>query len=88
MKPQTGILLRLLGPLIEIVCAAVFARTWGEGRKVAGVPLETVLMIGFGLGLMMVVAGLTMARPPTRKGRPPIRDIDLDLDRAERDPNH
>jgi hypothetical protein len=86
LKPQTGILLRMLGPLIEIVCAAIMAKTWGEGRTVAGIRLETLLMIGFGVGLMMVVAGLTMARPPVRRGRAPIRD--LDLDRADRDRNH
>lgn len=71
MKPETGMTLRLVGPLIEIVCAAILMKTWGQGRTVAGVPIEPLLMAGFVLGLGMVVAGLTMVRRAQPARRPP-----------------
>ena len=81
MKPQTGILLRLLGPLVELICAAILMQTWGEGRTVLGLPVESLLMLGFLVGLTMVVAGLTMVkRPPSRREPTPL-DLNLDLDR-------
>jgi len=82
MKPQTGIVLRLLGPLIEVVCAAILIKTWGEGRIVAGVRLESILMAGFFAGLMMVVAGLTMVKKPVSRAKPSALDLDLDRDRT------
>ncbi len=83
MKPQTAILLRVIGPVIEIVCAVAWIKTRGQDYRVAGVRLETFLMTGFGLGLGMVVAGLVMARRPGSKSKrsvpplnfnPPARD--------------
>lgn len=73
MKPETGIVLRLVGPLIEIVCAAILMKTWGEGRTVMGVRLETLLYLGFAVGLGLVIAGLTLVRRP-QPARPPSRD--------------
>lgn len=70
MKPQTGMVLRLVGPLIEIVCAAILMKTWGEGRTVLGFRLESLLMAGFGLGLAMVIAGLTMVKRTAKVRRP------------------
>lgn len=69
MNPRTGILLRLLGPLIEIACAATLMKTWGQGRTFAGVRLESLLMLGFLVGFSMVVAGLSLVRRthPTRR---------------------
>ena len=84
MKPQTGILLRLLGFLVEIGCAVVLMRTRGQDYRIAGIRLETLLYLGFAVGLMMVVLGLTMVKRPTRKGRATIPDLDLG---ADRDPN-
>lgn len=74
MKPQTGMILRLVGPLIEIACAAVLVRTWGQGVTVGGTPIEPILMLGFVVGLSMVVAGLTMVRKPSSLRRPPGKD--------------
>lgn len=71
MKPETGMTLRLLGPLIEITCAAILVRTWGEGRTIAGIAIEPLLMVGFAIGLAMVVAGLTMVKRPSSLRRPP-----------------
>ncbi len=73
MKPETGIVLRLVGPLIEIVCAAILMKTWGEGRTVAGIRLESLLFVGFAVGLAMVIAGLTMVRR-THVVKPPPRE--------------
>lgn len=71
MKPETGMILRLVGPLIEIVCAAVLMKTWGQGRTVAGLPIEGPLLAGFAVGLAMVVAGLTMVKRTQPARRPP-----------------
>lgn len=71
MKPQTAMTLRLVGPLLEILCAAILMKTWGEGRTVLGIPIEPLLMTGFALGLGMVIAGLTMVKRPTSDRRPP-----------------
>ncbi len=70
MKPQTGMLLRLLGPLIEITCAAILVRVWGEGRTIGGVAVEPLLMFGFAVGLAMVIAGLTLVKKPSTLRRP------------------
>lgn len=75
MNPQTGLVLRLVGPLIQIVCAAIWIRTRDLGYRIADVRLETILMIGFGLGLGMVVAGLFLSRRPTKES--PISPLDL-----------
>lgn len=69
MKPETGLLLRLVGPLIEVVCVALLLRYRGQGRQVLGLPLEQVLMAGLLIGLALVIAGLTLVRrpPPSRR---------------------
>jgi hypothetical protein len=76
MNPQTGLVLRLVGPLIQIVCAAIWMRTRDLGYRFVDVRLETILMIGFGLGLGMVVAGLFLSRRPVKES--PISPLDFD----------
>jgi hypothetical protein len=76
MNPQTGLVLRLVGPLLQIVCAGIWMRTRDLGYRVADVRLETILMTGFGLGLGMVVAGLFLSRRPGKDS--PISPLDLD----------
>jgi hypothetical protein len=75
---QAGILLRLLGPLIEIVSVLAFVQYRGRGVRLLGFPIETLCWTGFGLGLVLVVTGLglTSFRPRRRK---PSRRFDLDL---------
>jgi hypothetical protein len=73
MKPyQVGIILRLLGPLIEIVSVIGFVQFRGRDARVGGVPVESLCFAGFGLGLVLVVAGLSLTafRPRRRKTRP------------------
>ena len=77
MKPETGILLRLLGPLLQIICAAMLLRTWDDERTFAGIPLKSLLMLGFFVGMCMVVAGLTLVK---RRARTRRTSNDLDLD--------
>jgi len=82
MKPQTGLLLRMLGPLIQLICASILLKSWGERRTFAGIKLESLVMFGLYVGLMMVVAGITLARKPTRKAKSSALDLDLDRDRT------
>lgn len=82
MKPQTGILLRLLGPMLQLFCAATLMRSWGEGRTFLGIQLDSLLMLGFLVGLTMVVLGLTMVRKPGRGAKSSALDLDLDRDRT------
>jgi hypothetical protein len=70
MRPQTGLLLRMLGPLIEILCVAGLLSTRGQGRTIAGMPLDYLFYAGLALGLGMVIAGLTLVRRPRRVERP------------------
>lgn len=74
MKPSTGRFLRLLGPLIEIVCLALLFAYPGEGTFIAGVPLRYLYYAGFVIGLMMVIAGLTLVKRVQPSKRPSIQD--------------
>lgn len=78
MSPKTGILLRLLGPLIEFGCLAALLKTWNQGYRVAGVRLETFLTAGFGIGLVMIVAGNVLVKRPGSRSKRQIPPLDLD----------
>jgi len=70
MNSQTGLILRLVGPLIEIACVLLLNRHGGRGLTVfGGVPVEYPLYVGLASGLALVVAGLTLVRRP-RDPRP------------------
>ncbi|WP_435007551.1 hypothetical protein P12x_004820 [Tundrisphaera lichenicola] len=71
MNPRTGLLLRLLGPLIEIICLILLMRVRDQGRTVLGIPAEYPLYAGLALGLALVIVGLTFSRPATRRPRDP-----------------
>ncbi len=62
MRPETGLLLRLIGPLIEIVCVLVYVNYRDQGITIVGLPLEWLCFVGLGIGLAMVVAGLSLVR--------------------------
>lgn len=59
---ETGLLMRMIGPLIEVVCLILLFAFPGEGRRLAGLPLRPFLYGGIAFGLVLVIAGLTMAR--------------------------
>jgi hypothetical protein len=71
MSPRTGLTLRLLGPLIEVVCLILWVRHRDQGRTILGVPVEYPLYAGIAVGLAMVVVGLTFVRPAARRPRDP-----------------
>lgn len=62
MKPQTGLLLRLIGPLIEVLCIIGFLSYRGRNVRLAGQPVELLFLIGFLGGMILVILGLTMVR--------------------------
>jgi hypothetical protein len=59
---ETGLLLRVLGPLIEVICLVLLFSFPGEGREIAGLPLRPFLYGGIAVGLVLVIAGLTLTR--------------------------
>lgn len=79
MKPQTGILLRMLGAMLELICVTYWVRGAGDSRLVMGIKLNSLLMLGVFLGLAMVIAGLTLVKKPKRSRK--LADLELNLDR-------
>ena len=69
MSPRTGLTLRLLGPLIEVICLILLLQVRDQERAFLGVPAEYPLYAGLALGFAMVVVGLTFARPSTKRPR-------------------
>lgn len=61
-----GLLLRFFGLLIEVVCLILLRRWGGQGRSFAGLPVESWLWAGLGLGFGMWMAWLIwFRRSPT-----------------------
>jgi hypothetical protein len=73
MKPGNAVLLRLLGPLIELPCAIGVVRYWGKGVTWLGKPAEHYFMAGMFIGLCLVIAGLTLSKRPQPARRRPGR---------------
>jgi hypothetical protein len=69
MRSETGTALRIIGPLIEVVCLGLLFASRGRRLAFAGLPLEYVLYTGLALGFSMVMVGLTLVRRPTQKSR-------------------
>ena len=66
MINPTGVTLRLLGPLVEILCLLGLQRWGGQGLTLGGVRVETFLYGGLVFGFAMVVLGLTWFRSSRR----------------------
>lgn len=76
---ETGMLMRVIGPLIEVVCLVLLFSFPGEDRRIAGLPLRPFLYGGIACGLLLVIAGLTLVRRevPTRPFEPdPVDPVD------------
>ena len=71
MSPQTGLMLRMTGPLIEVVCLIALLRDRANPGTFLGQPVEYLCYGGFFVGFAMVVAGLALVKP-ARKRRPPL----------------
>jgi hypothetical protein len=71
MSPRTGLILRLLGPAIQLGCLVLLFRPGVAGSRLLGVPVEYALYAGLALGLSMVAAGLILVRPQARGPRNP-----------------
>ena len=71
LKPSTGAVLRLLGPLIQIICLATLFRLPNPDVRVAGlVSARTLLYDGLVIGLLLVIAGVTLVKRPKPARRP------------------
>ncbi|HEV3167624.1 MAG TPA: hypothetical protein VGZ22_26705 [Isosphaeraceae bacterium] len=69
MKQETGLVLRMVGPLIEVVCLALLFGSRGKGWTLAGVRVEWLLYAGFAVGFLLVGVGLILARPAPKRRR-------------------
>ncbi|WP_169976715.1 hypothetical protein [Tautonia rosea] len=66
---RIGLVLRLIGPVLEIVCIGLLLGNFGRNRSLFGQPAEPLLYFGVALGLAMVALGLGLSTP--RPGRRP-----------------
>jgi hypothetical protein len=55
MTARTGLTLRLVGPLIEVVCLILLLKVRDQGRQFLGLPVEYPLYAGLALGLILVI---------------------------------
>jgi hypothetical protein len=72
VKHSTGLVLRLLGPLIQLACMAGLARYWRRGATLFGQPVEHYFLAGFFIGLCLVIVGIALTRRVRPTRRPPI----------------
>ncbi len=69
MNASTAVTLRLLGPLIEVVCLIILLRVRDQGRTIAGIPVEYPIYVGLAVGFGLVLIGLAFSRPTSRPPR-------------------
>lgn len=62
MKLDKGSILRLLGPLVEIVSIMAMLRFRGQDVTILGVPVEQLCYLGVMSGFAMVVTGLVISQ--------------------------
>ncbi len=80
MSRNLGLLLRLVGPLIEIVALMAYLQNRGRDVRILGVPVETLCFVGIGLGLCLVIAGLGLSYRRPRPRKRPSFDLDLGME--------
>jgi len=69
MRAELGLILRLGGFLIEALCAVALIGVRGKGRTIAGLPAESPLYVGLGLGFLVWAAGIVATRLAMRRAR-------------------
>ena len=75
---RVGLVMRLIGPLIEFPCLFTLLAIRGEHRTFLKFPVEPWLMAGVVLGISLIIVGLFLSyflKPPPPKRM--IRDLDL-----------
>jgi hypothetical protein len=69
MRSGTALLLRLLGPLIQVVCLVLLFSPLSRGWSVARVSAAQVLYVGFGVGFVIWALGMVLYRPDRKRPR-------------------
>jgi hypothetical protein len=69
MTTGLGPMLRMLGLLVEAACVLMIFSMRGQGRQVAGLPLEYLLYAGLAAGFVTWAVGMTMVRLAARRPR-------------------
>ena len=68
-RRRVGLVLRLLGPLVECLCLIALMRYGNRGRIFLGLPIEPFLYAGLACGLALVIVGLLASRSAARRPR-------------------
>ncbi len=80
---QIGLILRLLGPLIELICAIVYFqfRYRGKSGEFLGWSIEKWCFVGVGIGLAVWVTGwILLTRRPGTVSRNQPEPMDTESD--------
>jgi hypothetical protein len=78
-RHATGLMLRMLGPVVEIIGIILFLGGRGRRANVLGLPQGVLGLVLIGVGLVMVVVGLGLSMGRRRRREPTDRDADLRL---------
>jgi hypothetical protein len=70
MRSGSALLLRLAGPLIQVVCLILLFSPGSQGWSVGGVAAQKLFYAGFGVGFLIWAVGLILYRPEHRRPRP------------------
>ncbi len=62
MKPNTGAVLRVIGPIIEILSLMTLLRNRGQDVRIVGVPIEQICYVGVIAGFTLVIVGLFLSQ--------------------------
>lgn len=68
MRRELGLLLRMLGPFIEILAVLAYIQYGGRTIPGLGVPVRLACFAAMGLGLALVVLGLALSFGGMRRG--------------------
>ncbi len=69
MNLQPGLTLRLLGPLVEVVCMVALLRFRGRSVIILGVSVEQICYLGLIVGFTMVIVGIFLSQSQRERNR-------------------